>query len=114
MSLLHRFLPEFQFSESHHITINAPAAVVLDAATQVNLADDPLVAALLKIRGWPARICSAFGSPERSDTWRRFGLANFVPLGRDADREVTYGLVGQLACTAPMPDRVGASRRIGW
>jgi hypothetical protein len=95
MTLLHRFLPDFQFSESHHITVQAPASLVLDTAAKVDLSDDPLVAALLKVRGWPAQIRRALGFPERSDTWRGFGLANFVPLGRDADREVAYGLVGQ-------------------
>jgi hypothetical protein len=95
MSLLHRYLPEFQFSETHDITIHAKAGAVLDAALQVDLSDDLLVATLLKIRGLPARLRSAFGRPAGPDTWRGFGLRNFVPLGRDADREVAYGLIGQ-------------------
>jgi len=95
MSLLQRFLPDFQFSESHDITIQAPPAAVLDAALKVDLSDDPLVATLLKMRGWPGRIRSAFGAPMRVDTWNGFGLTNFVPLGRDADREVAFGLIGQ-------------------
>ncbi|CAG1018966.1 hypothetical protein BURC_03807 [Burkholderiaceae bacterium] len=95
MTLLQRFLPEFQFSESHHLTIHAPPAQVLDAAARIDLADDPIVAALLRMRSWPARLARTFGARESVDNWRRFGLANFVPLGRDADREVAYGLVGR-------------------
>jgi hypothetical protein len=95
MSLLNRYLPDFQFAETHDIRIQAPMREVLDLAMRVDLGDDPIVAALLRIRGLPARLAEVFAPRERPETWRHFGLHRFTPLGRDADREIAYGLVGQ-------------------
>ncbi|RQP25151.1 hypothetical protein [Piscinibacter terrae] len=95
MPLIDRFLPHYQFSERHEIRIRAPAARVLDLACKVDMADDPVVAGLLRLRGMPGRIGAAFGRTPQPDQWRGFGLHNFTPLGRDADREVAFGLIGQ-------------------
>lgn len=96
MPLIDRFLPHYQFSEHHEIRIRAPAAKVLDLAHQVDMADDPIVSGLLKLRGIPARLRSALGAgTSQTDPWRGFGLHSFTPLGRDADREIAFGLIGR-------------------
>ena len=90
MNLIQRFLPDFQFAERHCIDVGAPAAAVLDAALAVNLADDRFIGAFVALREWPARLVGA-----RPKAKPRFGRDDFVLLGRDGDREIAYGLIGQ-------------------
>lgn len=108
MSLIERYLPQHQFSETHSTVVRAPAAEVLDAVARADLSDDPLVRALLHIRGLPMRLGNALGRKPGPDTWRSFGLHRFVKLGRDGDREIAFGLVGRFWQSAgglvDMPD----------
>lgn len=97
MSLLARYLPRYDFSETHSIRIAAPPAAVLDAVARADLTDDPLVRTLLQLRGLPLRLRRRL-NPQAAvgeDVWRGFGLHRFTPLGRDADREIAYGLAGR-------------------
>lgn len=98
MSLLERYLPRHDFSETHSIRIAAPPAAVLDAVAQADLTDDPLVRTLLQLRGLPQRLRRRL-NPQTAvtgeDVWTGFGLHRFTPLGRDADREIAWGLVGR-------------------
>ena len=48
--LLDRFIPAPEVVEHHHIAIEAPAEVVLDAAKQMRLLDSPLVRGIFKLR----------------------------------------------------------------
>lgn len=97
MNLLARYLPRHDFSETHSIHIAAPPAAVLDVVARADLTDDPLVRTLLRLRGLPLRLrrrltpASAVGE----DVWSGFGLHRFTPLGRDADREIAFGLAGR-------------------
>lgn len=98
MKLLQRYLPHHDFAETHHITINAPPAAVLDAVARADLSDDPLVRTLLQLRGLPLRLRQRLGagSPAPAqDVWRGFGLHRFTPLGRDGDKEIAWGLAGR-------------------
>ena len=97
MSLLARYLPRHDFSETHSIRIAAPPAAVLDAVARADLTDDPLVRTLLRLRGLPLRLRRRL-SPQPvagEDVWTGFGLHRFTPLGRDADQEIAYGLTGR-------------------
>ncbi len=98
MSLLARYLPRHDFSETHSIGIAAPPAAVLDAVARADLTDDPLVRTLLQLRGLPLRLRRRL-SPQAAvageDVWTGFGLHRFTPLGRDADSEIAWGLVGR-------------------
>ncbi|MGE0330525.1 MAG: hypothetical protein AB7P37_07505 [Ramlibacter sp.] len=97
MSMLARYLPRHDFSETHSIHIAAPPAAVLDAVARADLTDDPLVRALLRLRGLPLRLRRRL-NPQAAvgeDVWSGFGLHRFTPLGRDADREIAFGLAGR-------------------
>ena len=96
MHLLQTFLPEHQFSEQHHIRINAAPGRVLDMVPRLNVSDFPLVKLFLQLRAVPARIAAALGQDvgdRRVDAG--FGLHEFIPLGRHADRELAFGLIGR-------------------
>jgi len=96
MHLLQRFLPEHQFSEQHQIRIDAAPGHVLDMVPRLDVADFPLVKLFMELRAVPARIAAALGKPvgeRRVDAG--FGLHEFTPLGRDADRELAFGLIGR-------------------
>lgn len=95
MSLLHTFLPEHQFSERHHIRVNASPARVLDMASQLHVTDFPVARLLLYPRAIPARIAAALGKPSARRIDARFGLHDFTVLGRDGDQEFALGLVGR-------------------
>jgi hypothetical protein len=95
MRLLQRFLPSHDFAETHHITVAAAPRAVLDAVAAADLSDDPLVQALLRLRGLPMRLRARFGRPVPEDPWGDFGLHRFVKLGRDEDREIAFGLAGR-------------------
>lgn len=49
-SRLDRFLPEYDVVERHHVEVDAPAAVTLDAARSLDLLQSPLVRAVFKGR----------------------------------------------------------------
>jgi len=95
MSLLHTFLPEHQFSEQHHIRVNASPARVLDMASQLDVTDFPVARLFLHLRAIPARIAAALGKPSARRIDAGFGLHDFTVLGRDGDRELALGLVGR-------------------
>lgn len=97
MNLLARYLPRHDFSETHSIRIAAPPAAVLDAVARADLTDDPLVRTLLRLRGLPLRLRRRLRPTAvvGEDVWGGFGLHRFTPLGRDADREIAYGLAGR-------------------
>src|SRR5688500_16736794 len=48
--LLDRYLPAPEVVEHHHIAIDAPAEVVMDAAKAMRLLDSPLVRSIFKAR----------------------------------------------------------------
>jgi hypothetical protein len=48
--LLHRFMPEYEVVERHHIRVAAPAAVTMAAAREQNLFEAPVVRAIIRAR----------------------------------------------------------------
>ncbi|MGE0444024.1 MAG: hypothetical protein AB7P99_02250 [Vicinamibacterales bacterium] len=48
--LLDRFIPRYEIREHHHIRVKAPAAVTLEAASQGEMFDTPLIRAIFKAR----------------------------------------------------------------
>jgi hypothetical protein len=48
--LLDRFMPEYEVVERHHIRVDAPAAVTLDAASEIDLQASPVVRSIFRAR----------------------------------------------------------------
>jgi hypothetical protein len=91
---LDRWMPDFQFTETHARTTHASAAACLDVAARLDPADDPLVRAALALREAPGRLLEALGRPGALQRRPRFGLRDFLLLERDADRSLCFGLAG--------------------
>ena len=109
MSLLQTFLPEHQFSEQHHIRVNACPARVLDMVSQLDVTDFPVARLFLHLRAIPARIAAALGRPSARRIDAGFGLHDFTVLGRDGNQEFAVGLVGRFWEAAGGLIRVEAS-----
>jgi len=81
-------LPVAHFSETHSRLIHATPGACLDAVQRFRIEDDWLSRCLLAIRDLPGRLI-------RGTHAHRFGMASFLPLGREGDRTVRYGLAGR-------------------
>lgn len=94
MELMQRYLPRCHFSEEHSRYVPAPPGRVLDAASQPGVVDDPLARRLIALRELPDRLAGRLGFASGLRERPAFGLADFVSLGRDGDRELAFGLAG--------------------
>jgi len=56
MSLIDRYLPEYQFVERHEISNFASAGTVMAAVTPYDPLSDPLIRRLIDLREFAARI----------------------------------------------------------
>lgn len=63
--------------------------------SQLTAEHDPLVQRFLQIREAPARLALRLGLRNALEDRPRFGLHEFTLLGRNADRELAYGLIGR-------------------
>ena len=96
MSLIARLLPAYHFVERHDIRIAAPAGHVMDAAAAFDPVDDPLVRRVMSLREMPARLAVKLGwPPPNTRNSSGLGMIDFIPLGRDGDREMAFGLIGR-------------------
>lgn len=95
MNLIDRFLPVFQFRERHQLVVDGRPGALLDAAMLPENTDDPWVRRFIRLREFPGRLLAQFGRRSALTGKAAFGLANFTFLGRDADREIAFGLVGK-------------------
>jgi hypothetical protein len=94
MSLIDTFLPHHQFSERHQTTVRCQPGKLLDIIQNFRPARDRLGGAAMSIRQFPARLMHWL-APSRRPPPKPFTPANFIPLGRDGDREIVGGLVGK-------------------
>lgn len=95
MTLIDRYLPDYQFAEEHSRFIPAPAARLLDVVGRPEVVDDPVARRLIALREAPNRIAGRLGFASNLKNRPSFGFANFTFLGRDGDRELAYGLAGR-------------------
>ena len=98
------WLPSWQFDEVHHIHSAAAPGGLLDAAAAYDPAHDRWITTALALREAPGRLAAVLGlqsllgtpgAPGAPDDRRRFGLGDFVALGREGDRALAYGLAGR-------------------
>lgn len=94
MPLMERFLPRHQFSERHHIRIHCRPGRLLDIIQSHQPPKDRFGELAMRARQLPARLLHWL-APSRVPPPTPFTRASFTPLGRDGDREIVGGLVGQ-------------------
>jgi hypothetical protein len=92
-ALMERHLPQHQFEEHHSLVIHSAPGKALDAAQTVALEPDPFIQRFIAVREFPARLMNRLGRPSPLPS-RPFGGEDFTLLGRDADRELAFGLAG--------------------
>ncbi|MBZ5590201.1 MAG: hypothetical protein LAO05_16735 [Acidobacteriia bacterium] len=92
---LDRFLPEYQFSETHEARVRAPMKAVVKAIREVSLADMPAAVVLLRIRAAAGgRFHSSPPDPRPLlDTMLQPG-SGFLALDTADPGELVYGMVG--------------------
>ncbi len=85
MSLHHKYLPVYDFSEHHQVDIKATPRVVAGCVESAKFSDSFIINLLTGLRGMP-RTNAGIESVTKM---------GFVLLERDAQREVIFGLIGQ-------------------
>jgi hypothetical protein len=83
--LIDDFMPKYDFSETHDITIRARAERVYNALNEANLCESPIIRWLFFLRGLPSR----------KTTLRDMRQMRFEMLGESLNREILLGLAGQ-------------------
>jgi hypothetical protein len=80
-----QFLPEYGMSSKHYILINQTPERIFSLVDQMDFSDSVVIKILYRLRG----LTSAMKTKE--------GLLrqNFIELGRESNREMVLGLVGQ-------------------
>jgi len=87
--MLHdKFLPQYQFTEKHSITIHAPADKIYQSVLQMNFSSSWIIRLLFKMRGLPTRTISGI------EGLKQMG---FTLLEADTNNEIILGLVGQFS-----------------
>lgn len=86
--LINDFLPEYDFSERHEITIRASAEDVYAAINSVNLGESWIIWGLLSLRGLGR-------SSARTLTLRDMTKEGFAILGEKLNEEILLGLAGK-------------------
>jgi hypothetical protein len=94
MSLMDRFLPNYQFSERHQATLRCAPGELLDIIQNFQPPKDGFSETAMFLRQLPAKLMHGV-APSRVPRPSPFTLANFVPLARDGDREIVAGLIGK-------------------
>src|SRR5919202_5396186 len=96
--LLDELMPEYEFSERHRVSIEAPAGRALEAAKQATPGEMPLVRLLFRVRSLPAIPSRGGGLPTGSSEplLAQMMDSGFVFLGEEPDREVILGVIGQM------------------
>lgn len=94
MSLLDHFLPDYQFSEQHETRVRCAPGELLDLIQGWEPPRDRFLEVAMGLRQSPARLMHAL-APSRHPAPKPFSLRSFTPLGRDGDRAMVGGLIGQ-------------------
>ena len=95
MSLIETFLPTYQFQERHALVVDSPPAALLDSVLLPGATEDPWAKQFIRLRELPDRLLGYLGAGSGLRHRASFGIDDFMPLGRDGDREIAFGLVGR-------------------
>jgi hypothetical protein len=94
MSLMDKFLPNYQFSERHQVRLRCAPGELLDIIQGFQPPKDGFSDTAMFLRQLPAKLMH-WVAPSRVPRPSPFTLANFIPLARDSDREIVAGLIGK-------------------
>ncbi|MDH2308178.1 hypothetical protein [Methylobacterium brachiatum] len=89
MHLLDRYLPTYQFSETHACLIAAEPTAIVDNVVAYRPESDWFFRLMIGLQELPMRLVGKPGTPSAP-----FGFDDFTLLDRSAD-EIVYGLVGR-------------------
>lgn len=89
-ALLDRFIPSPEVLEHHHIAVEAPAEVVMDAARDIRLLDSTLVRAIFKAREI-ALGGEADARPHPEQLFEQMKSIGWVVLAEEPGREIVMG-----------------------
>ena len=95
MQLIDQYLPAFQFQERHTLISDLPPKILLDAVMHPGTTEDPWAKGFIRLRELPDRLLGRLGAASELSQRPAFSLDDFMPLGRDADRELAFGLLGR-------------------
>ena len=95
MPLIDSYLPVFQFRERHSLIAAVAPERLLDAAQRPGATDDPWAKRFIQMRELPDRLLGSLGARSGLNHRPAFGIDDFLPLGRDGDCELAFGLVGR-------------------
>lgn len=93
--LIDYYVPAYQFSERHEVFVGIAPSILLDVVTHPGVATDPWMRTFIKMRELPGRLLEKLGKGGALKNQPPFGIDNFLVLGRDADREIAFGLLGR-------------------
>jgi hypothetical protein len=93
MSLMDKFLPNYQFLERHQAAVRCGPGELLDIIQNFEPKDGFSEIAMF-LRQLPAKLMH-WVAPSRVPRPSPFTLANFIPLARDGEREIVAGLIGK-------------------
>lgn len=88
--LIDRFLPQFQFIESHEIFIDAPMEIIMLTLKELDPFDDKISNCFMTLRKLPNQFLSLFS--KRAP--KPFSFENFNQLGAN-QQELVFGLIGK-------------------
>ncbi|MQR00509.1 hypothetical protein [Glaciimonas soli] len=92
MVLFDKYLHKYDFSERHHLEINASSDQIMQAVAAYDPKDDAFFRKMIALRELPLRFVGWVTRKQASQT--PFGLHNFQLLERTT-KERVYGLIGR-------------------
>lgn len=95
---LDKFLPDYEFNETHTVTMDAAPERIFTAMKELTAAElSPLIFWMLDLRSLPAKLTGKH-TPDVTQPGPfldQLYEGGFIPLAEEPDREIVFGLVGQ-------------------
>lgn len=107
--LIDELLPRYDAVERHQIKILAPACIVYEAVSDLDLSDSRVVRLLFWLREVPGVFRSKRRDSRRlGSTLRDLVASRFIVLGEIPDKEIVLGLVGRFWTASGHIERMDA------
>ena len=93
--LLDRFFPGYEVRELHEKDVEAPAALTLDCAKEMNAGESPVVRAMFALRSIPSRLRGTVQRPSRDGLLEEMRALGWGTLADVPGRAIVMGAVTQ-------------------